>query len=106
MKIEVLYFQGCPHHAPTVERLHDVLANEGIAAEVMEIEVPDARAAESLAFPGSPTVRINGMDIEDPPAAGTIGLSCRVYMHGSIPEGIPPVEAIRRALRKAKETPR
>ena len=103
MKIEVLYFQGCPHHAPAVERVRDVLADEGIVAEVVQIEVPDARMAKLLSFPGSPTLRIDGIDIEGTSVAGMVGLSCRTYMHGSVREGIPSVEVIRCALRNAKE---
>lgn len=52
MKVEVLYSQGCRNHWPTVERARKVLADEGISSEVLHIEVPDARAAESLSFPG------------------------------------------------------
>jgi len=52
MKVEVLYSQGCRNHWPTVERVRKVLADEGISSEVLHIEVPDARAAESLSFPG------------------------------------------------------
>jgi len=106
MKIEVLYFQGCPHHVPALERVRNVLADEGVAAEVLQIEVPDAGAAESLKFPGSPTVRINGIDVEGPETAGAIGLSCRTYMHGSLLEGVPPIEVIRRAIRNAREASR
>jgi len=104
MTVEVLYFQGCPNHAPTVERVRNVLADEGIPTDVVEIEVPDAKAAQKLRFLGSPSVSINGIDVEGrAPAPGAIGLSCRTYVHGSVREGVPSVELIRLAVRNAKE---
>ena len=61
MKVEVLYFEGCPNYLPAVERLRTVLREEGLtAAELAEIEVKDESAAEALKFFGSPTIRVNG----------------------------------------------
>jgi hypothetical protein len=39
MKIEVLYFDGCPNHKPAVERVQQLLAEEGVSAEVVEVNV-------------------------------------------------------------------
>lgn len=103
MKVEILYFQGCPNHAPAVGRVRAVLADEGVTAEVQQIEVKDASTAESLGFLGSPTVRINGTDVEGSEAEpGSVGLSCRTYVHGGVRDGVPPVEIIQRAVRSAK----
>ena len=63
MKVEVLYVADCPSHAPTVRLLKDVLAAEGVQAEVKEVLVVDAQMATELKFLGSPTIRINGLDI-------------------------------------------
>ena len=98
LRIEVLYFDGCPHHQGAVERLRTVLEQEGLTADVAEVEVKDESAAKSLAFPGSPTIRINGLDVE--PAArnaGGIGFACRRY-----PGGQPSEEMIRAALHEAR----
>jgi hypothetical protein len=98
MHIEVLYLKGCPNHRPAVERLRKVLEQEGWPAEILEIEVRDQSEAERLKFPGSPTIRINGQDIEVAARSGaTIGLACRRY-----PGGLPPEEMIRRALREER----
>jgi hypothetical protein len=97
MKIEVLYFEDCPNHLPTVERIHQVLREEGCDAEVSEVPVPDVEAAHKTSFLGSPTVRVNGIDIE--PAARErrdFGLMCRRYSNG-----IPSRELIREAVRSA-----
>lgn len=104
MKVEVLYFPGCPNHQPALERVRSVLAEEGVSAEVRQVEVADARAAEALSFPGSPTVRIDGADVEGPAATpGAAGLICRVYRSGLRREGIPPADLIRRAIRRARD---
>ena len=39
MKIEVLYFEGCPNHKLAVARIEELLREEGISAELHEIDV-------------------------------------------------------------------
>jgi copper chaperone CopZ len=102
MKIEVLYFDGCPHHRPAVERVRRALREEGLSAEVEEINVPDVASAQALGFLGSPTIRIDGRDIEPAARASvSFGLMCRTYMEGGVPAGVPPMELIRAALHEA-----
>lgn len=102
MKIEILYFPGCPNHEPTVRRVRDVAVREGLAAEILEIDVSDERTAKELGFLGSPTIRINGLDIE-PAARGAqpSGLSCRRY-----PGGLLSEEMIRAAIAEARAAER
>lgn len=102
MRIEVLYFEGCPKLSPTAERVKEALQQEGLTAEVVKINVQDDTTARSLGFLGSPTVRINDLDIE--PAARLskdFGLMCRTYADGGNRVGVPPQELIRLALRGA-----
>jgi hypothetical protein len=97
MKIEILYFEDCPNHLPTLERIHQVLREEGCRAEINEILVPDADTARDARFLGSPTVRVDGVDIE--PSAkerNDFGLMCRRYSNG-----LPSRELIREAVRSA-----
>jgi mercuric ion transport protein len=99
MKVEVLYFEGCPNRVPTVERVREALQSEDQPTEIREIEVRTQAEAESLAFLGSPSVRVNGVDIE--PEARNLksyGLSCRTYVHGVVRSGVPSNILIRRAL--------
>src|SRR5260370_21884125 len=98
MKVEILYFEGCPNHRPAAERVHAVLHEEGIFAEIAEIEVPNEEAARAVGFLGSPTIRVNGVDIEPSSRnAKETGFACRCY-----PGGLPPTEMIRAALREAQ----
>jgi len=104
MNIEILYFKGCPHHKPAVERIRKMLQQEGLPeARIVEIEVPDEEAARKLQFLGSPSIRVNGLDIE--PAARTMrqfGLMCRTYGEGCCHSGLPSEELIRNSVRKSQ----
>jgi len=98
MKVEVLYFNGCPNHLPSAERVRAVLRQERVAAEVFEVEVKDESAAKALAFPGSPTIRVNGLDIErEARGSAETGFACRRY-----PGGLPSEEMIRAAVQEAR----
>jgi len=80
LKVEILYFEGCPNHEALVSHLHDLVARAGIPVRVEVIEVLDDATSQRERFLGSPTVRVNGRDIE--PGAETrtdFGLKCRIY---------------------------
>jgi hypothetical protein len=63
MKVELLYFGGCPGHERARRALVDALACEGIRAKIKMIAVDTVEAAQEYEFPGSPTIRIDGRDI-------------------------------------------
>ena len=86
MNIQVLYFEGCPNHEPTVSLVREVVANWELNAQVEEIEVNTQADAERLRFLGSPTVQVNGVDIEPSAREQTnYALSCRMYNGSGIP---------------------
>lgn len=86
LKIEVLSFAGCPHREETVTRARDVVSALGVRAEVCEVEVRDDADAGRLRFPGSPTVRIDGIDVEPIAERNVAGaLSCRMYGTSGVP---------------------
>ena len=102
MKIEILYFDGCPNHGPTVDRVKEALRQEGLTADVSETNVEDDTAARTLGFLGSPSIRIAGLDVE--PSARlskAFGMMCRTYSEGGRQVGLPPLELISTALREA-----
>ncbi|HUU28402.1 MAG TPA: hypothetical protein VM123_11370 [archaeon] len=104
MMIEFLYFADCSSHEEGLARLRKVCAEESVSSSVKVIEVRSDQEAEKLNFIGSPTILINGRDI-DP--AGLEGqrpaLTCRIYRH---PDGrfspLPAEGTIRKALRAGK----
>ncbi len=100
MKIEVLYVPHCPNLAATLQELRHVLAEEGVSAQVQEILVNSAEMAESRRFPGSPTIRIDGQDIEPQDArAQTFGLLCRLDAEQG--QGVSREHLLRAAIRKS-----
>lgn len=102
MTIEVLYVADCPGHPAALRLVRDALAAEGITARIDEVLVADERAARKLRFCGSPTIRLNGKDVDaDSGGQKVYGLNCRWYF-GSNQNGVPSVEMIRRALLQAR----
>jgi hypothetical protein len=103
MKVEVLYTPDCPHHPRAVQQLRDVLFAEGVVAEIHELAVKNTRAAEECKFRGSPTIRIDGRDVAgESRELESYALACRIYP-GAKEAGVPPVEMIRRAVRRARK---
>ena len=98
VKIEVLYFDGCPNHEPTVQLLDEVVSALGVVAEVHEVAVETADDVEARRFLGSPSVRINGRDIE-PGADERSGFAMSCRMYGSA--GVPPRDWVVSALEGA-----
>lgn len=99
MKIELLYFDGCPSYQRLEARLRELVREAGVEdpVELRRVESPEAAEAEH--FLGSPTVRINGEDI-DPGAKGRkdVGLKCRLYRSERGMSGVPPENWIKAAL--------
>lgn len=85
MHVELLYFDGCPTYRGTEETLKRVLAGEDMDAEVELVAVNTDEEAGRLRFPGSPTVRIDGLDLFPVPERQHWRLGCRVY---ATPEGL------------------
>jgi len=98
MLIEVLYIPGCCNHHPAVERLRRVLSAEALESPISEIPVNGEISVRTLQFPGSPTVRINGIDVDPAPQA-CFAVSCRLYSDGS---GLPSEAILQQAISVAK----
>jgi hypothetical protein len=102
VKIEVLYIDGCPNHRRTMERVNELLKELSLPAELIGVPVTDSASALAHRFLGSPTVRINGIDVElSARTSNQFGLMCRTYFDGTNPEGVPSRELIREALLEA-----
>lgn len=98
-RIELLYWEGCPSWPRAVEIVRAEMAAAGFAPDRLILrEITTDAEAESERFHGSPTILVDGNDIQDPDD-NSIGLSCRVYRR---PDGraspLPDPEDVRRAL--------
>lgn len=101
-RVEILYFEDCPNHEEARALVERVAAELRVEPEIHVVEVPDADAAVKRRFLGSPTVRVDGRDVE-PGADGRreFVLSCRVYRRERGFSGQPEERWIREALAEA-----
>jgi len=76
MRIDFLYFEGCPHAAPARQRLREALATVGAAQHWSEWDTGSSSTPEVLRGYASPTILINGVDVEQ--KAQTSGAGCAV----------------------------
>ena len=100
--IEVLYVQDCPHYPATLALVERVRAELGIDAELRPSRIVDQVAAERARFPGSPTVRVDGRDVE--PGSELVTeyiVGCRLYRLEHRFAGQPEEHWIREALLRA-----
>jgi hypothetical protein len=104
LHIEFLYFRGCPNHEAARKLLVEVLRENQLKITLHNVRIDSHDEAVAKRFIGSPTIRINGMDI-DPSAEhrADFGMQCRVYLAGGQYTGIPSKEMIRSALLRVTE---
>ena len=99
-KIELYWWEGCPSHPEALALLQSVLAEHDLDVEVELREVKTDDEAVELGFPGSPTIRVDGRDIDPAGARSRPALNCRIY---HLPDGrvspIPSREQLEEALR-------
>jgi len=104
--VELLWWAGCPSWEEARRLVRDEMAAAGLDPERLEVrEIHTDEVAEQERFAGSPTIRIDGHDVQD---AGDqpIGLTCRIYrlQDGRI-SALPDPADLRNALRDATEGP-
>jgi hypothetical protein len=98
LRVELLAIEDCPHLGQAQRDLESVLRKGIIETPVQLIFVNGREDAEFLAFPGSPTIRINGEDVVPQPDL-PVALACRTYRDGQgRVVGSPPIESIRAAV--------
>jgi hypothetical protein len=96
VKIELLYWDGCPSY-PEARDLLEEVADPG-AIEMRKVTTQ--HEAEELRFPGSPTIRVDGVDVDPVGAESRPALACRIYR---LPDGrvspVPSREMLEAAIR-------
>ena len=91
LTVEILYFDGCPNHEALVPRLRELLERAGADTDVELRRVESPEAAERERFLGSPTLRIDGRDVDPAAEQRTdYGLKCRLYATDDGLYGMPP----------------
>ena len=101
--VEILYFDGCPNHDDARALIERIAAELQLVPRIDLVNVPDPEAAIALRFLGSPSVRVDGRDVE--PGAderAEVAFSCRVYRSENGFSGQPNEAWVRAALEHAR----
>ena len=105
MRVELLYWDADPHYMTARQRLVEVLTEDAFETTIQMIAVNSADDAQLLDFRGSPTIRIDGLDIHPEPPA-EIGLTLRDYPaddDASVAgQAVPGKRLIRAAVERAR----
>jgi hypothetical protein len=102
VKIELLYFDGCLAYQTALKYLEEVAREKKLDVGVEMIKIEDDQQAVASRFLGSPTIRLNGLDIE--PGAAQIksfSMRCRLYLEDDKISDWPSKKMIRRAIDEA-----
>jgi hypothetical protein len=104
-RVELLFWEGCPSHPQALAQLREAMEELGLDAEAIEVRHVDTdERAAADGFVGSPTIRIDGVDVQDPGDEPT-ALTCRIYHRrdGRI-SAVPDPADVRDALHTAITT--
>ena len=104
MKVEILYFDGCPGCEGAQQAVQEALARRGMDdARLDLVAVNTDEDAERLKFPGSPTLRADGEELFPVPERRVLALGCRMYLTPEGLKGHPTSEMIEEALSRKAE---
>jgi hypothetical protein len=102
-RVELLWWRECPSWERALVMLREAMEDAGLdpdSVEVREIDTEEAASREE--FVGSPTIRVDGADVQGPAGDEPTGLACRVYRRrDGRTSPLPDPEDLRDALRAA-----
>jgi proline dehydrogenase len=105
LQVELLATQDCPHAERADAILRQALIDEGLKPQVDRVYVNNIDHAAGLGFHGSPTIRVDGVDVAPVPGDLPINLGCRLYPQpGGGLDGVVPAETIREFLQQRERT--
>ncbi len=104
MKIELLVFDGCPNSEPTEKLIRETVSELGGDVKIEVVTIADNYDAVARRFLGSPSVRVNGKDLEiEEDSTTTYSMRCRIYRNDENQSGIPPKELLIKAIHAARQ---
>ena len=103
MKVQLLFFDGCPHWLEMEGRLRHALDLSGIATTIEHCHVDTQEAADRYGFAGSPSILLDGRD-PFPSAPRDFALTCRIYSTPQGPAGVPTLEQLSDVIKDATRT--
>lgn len=101
--MELLWWRECPSWERALAMLREAMSEAGLDPEAIEVrEIDTEESAGREGFVGSPTIRIDGEDLQPPPEGEPPGLTCRIYRRrDGAASPLPDPEDLREALRAA-----
>lgn len=103
MHVRVVYFEGCPNAEPAVELVREVADEIGVTVTSELVCVASADEAQRERMHGSPTIQVNGLDVDPAQRSSEVySFGCRVFLGGN---GLPPREMLAAALQEAGNAP-
>lgn len=100
--VELLWFEDCPNHEAAEALLRERARALGIRVRFARVEVADEASGLRLCFPGSPTLRVDGIDVEpgwEP--CDDCTPRCRLYVTAEGLRGLPDPKWLDDALLEA-----
>jgi hypothetical protein len=98
-EVELLWFRDCANHPAARALLEEVIAEVAPGTPISDVDATEPAVAERLRFPGSPTIRVDGVDVDpnyvDP---GDYTPRCRLYRTSAGLRGLPERQWIEAAL--------
>ena len=101
VRIEVLAREDCPNRGMALVVVERVVDEIGIAVEIEVVEVESDSDAEEYRVLGSPTVLVDGRDVDPEPIPVDYTADDRIYRTERGPSGWPEPEWIRDAVLRA-----
>lgn len=96
-KLEFMYFEDCPSYQQTLENFIGVLTELDINVDLELVNVESSEQAKQLGFYGSPTIKIDGANLES--RTGDYSYNCRLYDVDGKLTGVLPKDYLREKLR-------
>jgi len=108
--VSLLYVAGCPHAESYARHLQGLCAQAGVREPVRLVRVEDLEQARAHRFPGSPTVQVEGRDVDpstagDPASGPAFAVACRLYQSADGVRPTPPDAWVLAALGAAAREP-
>jgi hypothetical protein len=101
VRIEILAREDCPNRGMAIIVVEKVVHETGLPAEIEIVDMADDDAAEEFRALGSPTVLVDGRDVDPAPLYDAYSADDRIYRTHRGPCGWPQAEWIHEALLRA-----
>ncbi len=64
VQVRVLFSEGCDNTPPTIDLIEKISSELGLDIDLKMVPIENQEQAQQWNFLGSPTVQVNGLDIE------------------------------------------